>query len=166
MHHLLTLRPLKQGNDPEHVMEEVCQLGTLLFLSPFWRLLGQSPVWTAAISRNLMFVLLQNVVGWQELKPLLIWVLYFAAIETHDLAERSQFVFMLGLIMSGLQLQEWDEMMQIVKGVLWVEKVYEASDELIRDEVLHIVKQQPIEAVLAITPPALFDQYPAGIEEN
>ena len=146
IYRLLSIRPLHQGNNREHVMEEVCRLGTLLFLSSFWRTLGQSPVRTAALSRNLLLVLLRNMIEWNELKPLLIWTLYFAAIETKDLAERSQFVLMLGILMSGMQLQEWDGLMEIVKQVLWVEKVYAGTDDLIRDEVMQIVNHHAANA--------------------
>ena len=83
---LLAIQPLQHGINPEHVMEEGCRLGTLLFLSPFWRLLGQPPLWTAAISCNLLFVLTKNRAEWKGLRSLLAWVLYFAAIETKDLA--------------------------------------------------------------------------------
>ena len=160
MYRLLAIRPLQLGNNSEHVIEEVCRLGTLLFLSPFWRILGHSPVWTAAISRNLLFVLTQNMVEWNDLKPLLLWVLYSAAIETKDLGERSQFVFMLGVLMSGMQLQEWDDIMQIIKSVLWVEKVYAGTDELIRDEVMQIVNQNPMGTVLVDTPPTYLEDFP------
>jgi len=102
---------------------------------------------------------------WNELKPLLIWVIYFAAIETKDLAERSQFVFMLGILMSGLQLQEWDDIMQIVKSVLWVDKVFTGTDELIRDEVMQIVNHNPMTTLLPVdTPPACLEDFGAELE--
>ena len=157
MYRLLAIRPLQLGNDRENVLEEVCRLGTLLFLAPFWRILGQSPVWTAAISRNLQLVLLQYKTEWNELKPLLIWTLYFAAIETSDLAERSQFVFMLAIVMSGMQLQQWGELLEIVKGVLWVDKVSAGTDELIKDEVMQIVSQRSVVLVVEEEPFTLFD---------
>lgn len=157
MYRLLAIRPLQLGNDRENVLEEVCRLGTLLFLAPFWRTLGQSPVWTAAISRNLQLVLLQYKTEWNELKPLLIWTLYFAAIETSDLAERSQFVFMLAIVMSGMQLQQWGELLEIVKGVLWVDKVSAGTDELIKDEVMQIVSQRSVVLVVEEEPFTLFD---------
>jgi hypothetical protein len=151
MYRLLVMRPLQQGNSRDHVIEEVCRLGTLLFLSPLWRSLGHSPVWTAAISHNLYLILIKDRVEWNELKPLLIWVLYFAAIETDDPVERRHFIFMLAILMSGMQLQEWEAMMQIIKRVLWVEKLYAVSDELIRDEVIHIVNQCPRDTILVDT---------------
>lgn len=157
MYRLLAIRPLQLGNDRENVLEEVCRLGTLLFLAPFWRTLGQSPVWTAAISRNLQLVLLQYKTEWNELKPLLIWTLYFAAIETSDLAERSQFVFMLAIVMSGMQLQQWGELLEIVKGVLWVDKVSAGTDELIKDEVMQIVSQRSVVLVVEEEPFTLLD---------
>jgi hypothetical protein len=87
VYRLLAILPSLHRNALERVMEEVARLGNLLHLAPFWRVLGQSPVRTAAISQNLVFVITKNRVEWNELKPLLKWVLYFAAIETSDLAE-------------------------------------------------------------------------------
>ncbi|KAF1922268.1 uncharacterized protein M421DRAFT_10682 [Didymella exigua CBS 183.55] len=108
MYRLLAIRPSPHGNgnDPEQVMEEVARLGSLLFLSPFWRLLGHSPVWMSAISRYLLPVLTKNRADWNELKPLLVWTLYFAAIETKDLTERSQDVSTLAAVMMSMQLQQ------------------------------------------------------------
>ncbi|KAI4942193.1 hypothetical protein J4E91_010167 [Alternaria rosae] len=166
IYRLLAIRPLNHGNARENVVEEVCRLGTLLFLAPVWRRFGQSPVWTAAISRNLLLVLTKNMVEWNDLKPLLIWVLYAAAIETKDLAERSQFVFMLGILMSGMQLQAWDDIMSLVKSVLWVEKVFAGTDELIRDEVMQIVNHNPMNIfpVETTPPPSFLDDFAAETE--
>jgi hypothetical protein len=162
MWRLLTIRPLLQGGDREHVMEEVCRLGTLLFLAPFWRMLGHSPVWTAAISRNLLIVLMKHMVEWKELKPLLAWVLYFAAVETNDLGERSQLVFMLAIIMGGLQLDDWDDFMHAVKSVLWVEKVFAGTDDLIRDEVMACTLQNAMRPVAIESPPTYLDDVETG----
>lgn len=166
MYRLLAIRPLLHNNSPERAIEEVCRLGTLLFLSPFWRLLGQSPVWTAAISRNLLLMLTNYRAEWKELKPLLAWVLYFAAIETKDLAERSMYVSMLAAVMTGMELQEWDEMLQVIKGVLWVEKVFASSDELIRDEVVRIVREQSMGSVPMQAPAAFWDEFSAALDEH
>ena len=162
---LLAFRPLQQSHKREHVIEEVCRLGTLLFLSPCWRMLGFGPVWTAAISRNLLLTLMKHMIEWKELKPLLVWVLYFAAIETHDLAERSQLVFMLAVVTGGMQLNDWDSIMQIVKSVLWNERVFTGTDELIKDEVMAIVMQNAMRPALVETPPFLED-FPIDVEED
>jgi hypothetical protein len=99
---LLCVRPLEQGNERGNMIEEVCRLGTLLFLTPLWRRLGRYTIWTAVISRKLLLRLMENMVEWNELKPLLVWVLYFAAIETKDRVERSHFVFMLAVVIKGM----------------------------------------------------------------
>jgi hypothetical protein len=164
MYRLLAIRPLQHGSDREHVIEEVCRLGTLLFLAPIWRTLGQSPVWTAAISRNLQLVLLQYKTEWNELKPLLLWSLYYAAVETTDLAERSQFVFMLAMVMNGLQVEEWSELLQIVKSILWVDRVFVGSDDLIRDEVMQIINQGPVVPFLEEEHLALLDEFTNTLE--
>jgi hypothetical protein len=162
---LLTLRPLQEGTEREHVIEEVCRLGTLLYLSPHWRLLGFGPVWTASISRNLMLILTKHMIEWKELKPLLVWVLYFAAIETHDLAERSQLVFMLAVVAGGMQLNDWDSIMDVIKSVVWNERVFAGTDELIKDEVIAICLQNAMRTALVEPPPGFLEDFTIGDEE-
>jgi hypothetical protein len=91
--------------------------------------------------------------------------LYFAAIETSDLAERSQYVFMLAMVMSGMQLQHWGELLEVVKGVLWVDKISAGTDELIRDEVMQIVSQRSIVSV-AEEEPLVFLEELTGLMEG
>jgi hypothetical protein len=164
MWRLLTMRPLQHGLDREYVIEEACRLGTLLFLAPVWRCLGHSPVWTAAISRNLLLVLVKHMIEWRELKPLLAWIIYVAAVETSDLAERSQFVFMLAIIMSGLQLNNWEELMHLVKSILWVENVYAGTEDLIRDEVMAILLRNTMRPAVVETPPTFLEEYGGDME--
>jgi hypothetical protein len=166
VYRLLAIRPLQHHINPEQVMEEVCRLGTLLFLSPFWRLLGQSPVWTAAISRNLLLVLTQNKAEWKELKPLLAWVLYFAAIETKDLAERSMYVSMLAVVVMGMELQEWGVILQVVKNVLWADKVFDGSDELIRDKVMKIINEQSTGNMSMEAPATFWDKFSGALDKH
>lgn len=143
MARLLNIRPLNNGSDAGHVMEEVCRLGTMLFLAPIWRWLGASPVWTFTLRRNLLSVLNSYMIDWGDLKPLLVWAVYLAALETRDAQERSQLAFMLAVLMGGLGIREWDEMLQVVKSVLWVDRVFASNyDETVasvRDEVLNIL---------------------------
>ena len=143
IHRLLAIRPLALGNNRGNVLEEICRLGTLLFLTSFWRILGQSPVHTMTLSRNLRLVLLQYQTEWHELKPLFAWTLYHAAVETADLKLRSQFVFMLAIVMSSMQMQGWDEFLAIVKSVLWVDSVAAGRDDLIREEVMQVLGDPP-----------------------
>jgi hypothetical protein len=136
---LLDIRPLHRGIARENVIEEACRLGTLLFLAPVWRALGNSPVWTAVISRKLQIILSQHTTEWNELNPLLVWILYSAAVETADLTERSHFVVMLAMLMNSLQIQDWSGLLQVVKSVLWVDTVSARGDDLIQDEAMQIV---------------------------
>ncbi|KAF2113766.1 hypothetical protein BDV96DRAFT_601240 [Lophiotrema nucula] len=140
---LLSIRPLYRGNSRERVIEEVCRLGLLLFLSPIWRALGANPVRTTAFTRNLLWVLNNHMVEWKDLKPLLVWSIYLAAIEAYVPFERDQFVFMLAVLMNGMQIKEWQDLMQVVQSVLWVDKVFSDSEELIRHDVMTIVAGIP-----------------------
>jgi hypothetical protein len=136
---LLSIRPLQLGNDKEHVIEEVSRLGMLLFLSSIWRFMGCSPVWTYSFTRNLLSVLNAHMLEWNDLKPLLFWAIYFAAIETTDEVERNSFTYMLAVLMRGSQFTDWEELMRVVKDVLWVDKVFANSEILVREEVMGIV---------------------------
>lgn len=80
------------------------------------------------------------MVEWGELKPLLVWAVYFGAMETRDAGERSQFAFFLAVLMAGMGLREWEEVMGVVKGVLWVEEVFEGGEGAVREEVLRILR--------------------------
>jgi hypothetical protein len=157
VYRLLAIRPLRNGSQSEHEMEEICRLGTLLFLAPFWRALGQNPVWTAAISRNLFFLLGRNHIAWGQLNPLLSWMLYFAAIETQNHVERSHFVSMLSAVLESMNLEEWDEIMRIVQGVLWAENVFAGSDRLIRDQVMRAMNYNSVAHGLFEAAPALVE---------
>jgi hypothetical protein len=136
-------------------MEEMCRLGTLLFLAPFWRALGQNPVWTAAISRKLLFLLGTNHVEWGQLNPLLVWILYFAAIETEDHVERSHFISMLSALLKTMNIRDWDEIMGIVQGLLWTENVFAGSDRLVRDQVMRAMNYNPVAHGFLEAAPAL-----------
>ncbi|KAL1597192.1 hypothetical protein SLS60_008774 [Paraconiothyrium brasiliense] len=137
---LLAIRPLSKGSESENIMEEVCRLGTMLFLAPIWRWLGASPVWTFTLTRNLLSVLNSQMIEWGELKPLLVWSVYFASLETRDPRERSHLAFILAVLMNGLQFREWDELMQVVKSVLWTERIFANSDNSLRHEVMSILR--------------------------
>jgi hypothetical protein len=145
---LLLIRPLQQGNDKEHIMEEVGRLGMLLFLSPIWRFMGSSPVWTFAFTRNLLSVLNAHLLDWNDLRPLLFWAVYFAAIETPVMVERDSFIYMLAVLMRGSHFTDWEELMRVVKSVLWVEKVFANTEDLIREEVMGIIAGYEMEALV------------------
>lgn len=137
---LLAVRPLVHGNDVGNIMEEICRLGTLLFLAPLWRWIGTGPVWTFNLTRNLLCTLRNHVAEWDELKPLLVWSVYFAALEACNPQEKSQFAFMLAVLMSRMHLRSWDELMQVVKSVLWEEHVFAGSEDIVREEVLKALR--------------------------
>lgn len=116
--------------------------------------MGANPVWTLSFSRNLLGVLSSHRVEWDDLKPLLVWTIYFAAVETRNLADRGEFTFMLAVLMSGMQITEWEELLHIVKGVLWVETVFASSDETIRDDVTALLAGSPVTEPVAEIPEA------------
>ena len=69
---------------------------------------------------------------------------------------------MLSIIMSGLHLNEWDDFMQLVTSVLWVENVYTGTDELIRDEVMATKSQLALRPVRVEDPLVLWNNIEAS----
>jgi hypothetical protein len=61
--------------------------------------------------------------------------------------------------MMCMQLQEWDQIMQAVKGVLWIENIFTGSDELLRDDVMQIVNVQRSETVPVDTVMHSWDEF-------
>jgi hypothetical protein len=146
-------------------MEEVCRLGTLLFLAPIWRWMGHSPVWTSAILHNFLLVLQSHMIEWKELKPLLVWSIYFGAVETRDLGERGQLVFMLGIVMTGIGIGAWEDLMGVVKSVMWVGEVCDGTEEVIREEVMGAVGRNGMQQTfVGRSPPTFLEEYGGGSE--
>jgi hypothetical protein len=84
-------------------------------------------------------------------------MLYFAAIETQNHVERSHFVSMLSAVLESMNLEEWDEIMRIVQGVLWAENVFAGSDRLIRDQVMRAMNYNSVAHGLFEAAPALVE---------
>jgi hypothetical protein len=107
---------------------------------------------------------MKYMIEWKELKPLLVWVLYFAAIETNDLAERSQLVFMLAVVAGGMQLGDWYDIMNVIRSVLWVEGVFAGTADLVKDEVMAIIMRNAMGPVLVGAPPVFLEDFPIDVD--
>lgn len=45
----------------------------------------------------------------------------------------------MAVVVSGMQIQGWEEFLAIVKSVLWVDSLAAGSDDLIREQVMQIL---------------------------
>ena len=123
LHRLLSLRPMQPDVTPTRasVIEEVCRLGTLLFLAPTWRSFGIHPVQSTRIRQNLFNVLNGHFVEWGKLRVLLLWTLAHAEREAEEDDERGEFAIRLAMVMGKMRLAEWKDVIKEAKGVLWVD---------------------------------------------
>lgn len=124
IHRFLLLRPLDIHAGPGAVIEEVCRLGSLLYLIPVWRHLGVYPVRSTAYLRNLRILLETKPVEWDGLWNLLLWVLYMACIEAHEEEDVRWFKSQLLLCARQHGLEDWDGIKGCIKKVLWIESVF------------------------------------------
>lgn len=136
LHRLLSLRPLQIDSipPPEAIIEEVCRIGTLLFLAPLWCMFGVHPVRTAALRHNLLAILHSYFTVWGELRVVLVWVLMHAAREVETELERGEFVMRLAMVASKLRKQSWETLLEVVKSVMWIEHVGEKHWDIVRIE--------------------------------
>ena len=123
LHRLLSLRPLQVDSIPprESIIEEVCRIGTLLFLAPVWRTFGVHPVRTAALRHNLLFMIHSYFATWGELRIVLIWALMHAAREADTESERNEFVMRVAMVASKMEIQSWEQLMDVMREVLWID---------------------------------------------
>ena len=123
LHRLLSLRPMQPDVTPTRasMIEEVCRLGTLLFLAPIWRSFGIHPVRSTRIRQNLTIVLNGHFVEWGKLRVLLLWTLAHATREAEQDDERAEFAIRLAMVMGKMRLARWEDVIQEAKGVLWVD---------------------------------------------
>ncbi|KAH7132329.1 hypothetical protein B0J11DRAFT_223623 [Dendryphion nanum] len=123
LHRLLLHRPIQPGSPPNHssIIAEVCRLGTLLFLAQIWRSFGYHPVRTVVIRRNLFQVVTTCFAEWNELRVLLLWTLAHATRDADGDEERKQFAVRLGMVANRMGITTWEEIVEHLKIVLWVD---------------------------------------------
>ncbi|KAF2014737.1 hypothetical protein BU24DRAFT_220586 [Aaosphaeria arxii CBS 175.79] len=122
LHGLLSFRPMQgnQNHQPTNIqiIEEVCRVGTLLFLAPIWRSFSAQPVRTAKLRGNLSSTILNYFADWRELRVLLVWTLAHAVRESEDQVERREFALRLAMVMSKMGIGGWRDAIGLIEGVL------------------------------------------------
>ena len=117
---ILSLRPTHRNTalTQASAIEEVCRLGTHLFLAPLWRSFGINPVQTKRIKQNLLFLLNGYFAEWGMLRPLLLWTLAHAVREAEEAVEREDFAIRLAMVVAKMRLTGWEDVIKEFKGVL------------------------------------------------
>lgn len=132
LHRLLSLRSMQPKIIPTRasVIEEVCRLGTLLFLAPIWRSFGIHPVRSKRIRQNLLAILNEHLVEWGKLRVLLLWALAHAAREAEEDGERAEFAVRLAMVMGKMGLVVFEDVIKEASGVLWMDGCGESWKEV------------------------------------
>ncbi|KAF2105256.1 hypothetical protein BDV96DRAFT_608395 [Lophiotrema nucula] len=144
IHRLLSLRPMRHGIETRGaIIEEACRIGTLLFLSRSWREFGVLSIRTTLLRRNLLAMLRRYFAEWGRLRPLLLWVLVQAAQEAESQAERYQFNIRISMVMSKLNIADWDGLVEVLKGVVWSGEIADAAWEPGQRDLTSLIATQP-----------------------
>lgn len=120
LHRLLSLRPSKSAVDftRASIVEDVCRIGSLLFLAPMWRLSGLHPVRTMQMRNNLLDLLKTHRVDWGQCRVILLWTLAQAVREAEKGIEQREFAIMLLMVSRQMRLFSWQDIIARVESVL------------------------------------------------
>jgi hypothetical protein len=58
---------------------------------------------------------------WGELRIVLVWALMHAAREADTEGERCEFVMRVAMVASKMEIQSWEQLMDVMRRVLWVD---------------------------------------------
>lgn len=115
-------------------MQEACRLGMLLYLNHVRRFLGITPSYTGIVASRLkdhLMVNYEHLMGdWiGEAWILQIWVLYMAGFGLQGEPDEAWFLRALGKSLKRRGISDWNDVLQLLKGVLWFEEVFDRPND-------------------------------------
>jgi hypothetical protein len=143
VHKLLQFRPLDEfGISSESLIQEVCRLGSLLYLAPIWRAFGVHPVDTEGLVVKFRDLLSNNCILWGQLWKLKLWALCMAAIEAEQYTGIYWYAGKIANLLQDHDILSWDLGMKLVKELLWVEVIFGGRNKILGREVDKVLKKE------------------------
>ena len=100
------------------IMEEVCRIGTLLYLAPMWRSIRIHLVRTQRMRCTLLSIVKTHLREWGQCRVILLWALAHAVRESQNVVERKEFALRLLMVSRQMGLCEWHDIRTSVESVL------------------------------------------------
>jgi len=113
---------------------ESCRIGAILYLAGIRRRFGVNLATGIYISKLKDAIVAQEHSNLEEIDPILLWVLLIGGVQSLVHTEHKWFVSATADLIVRWQFRIWEELMDIVRGVLWIEGIVDAEcDEFQRE---------------------------------
>ncbi|CZR67426.1 uncharacterized protein PAC_17325 [Phialocephala subalpina] len=134
IHRLLSMGLDPDPDDQWSIVQEASRLGILLFMGEIRRKCGALGVSTRLYITKLKVFMegLGSTIDWTSANMLLLWVMFFALLESWKLPEQDWYVESMHAVMARTTLRSWDAVLERVKSFLWVDDIYDERVELFR----------------------------------
>ena len=115
--------------------QESCRIGALLYLSGVRCRYGVSLSTAVYIPKLKDVIITQDNSSFDPTDPVLLWVVFIGGVKSLVHAEHNWFVSTAAQIIVRQQWTLWDELMAVIREVLWIEGVLEVECHEFRREV-------------------------------
>jgi hypothetical protein len=134
LHRLFIARTEVSPNDRWSIIQEVSRLGIVLFLGEIRRQCGAVASSTKIYIGKLKLLLdgAADIEWNSEDLVLLLWIVFFGVLESWGLDDGEWSLGCLRDVMRRMELRSWEEVVESVRGFLWVDEIFDARAETVR----------------------------------
>ncbi|KAK4508219.1 hypothetical protein PRZ48_001957 [Zasmidium cellare] len=139
-HRLLTLRPLQSAcerlDKTSLLLLESWRLAMLTVIGRIYEMYGAHPLNASTYVRKQHELLSKNQIDWDGFMRTKLWIVYLAALEAgENTAKRRWFVMELVTSAADEGNHDYDELMERIKGVLWIPQLFEDKTEPLQRDI-------------------------------
>jgi len=131
---LLSIRYETVRHNPAFSRQESCKIGAILYLAGIRRRFGVNLATGIYIPKLKDAIVGQECSNLEEINPILLWILLIGGVQSLIHAEHKWFISTTADLVVRWQFSTWEELMDIVRGVLWIEGILDVEcDEFHRE---------------------------------
>jgi hypothetical protein len=135
-HRLLSARHEISQENSALLSEESCRLGALLYLAEIRSKFGVNLTPDIHTRKLKDAIMLQGEAAWDENGEILVWLLIIGGIQSLSMEEEhAWYVEALASRAASHGYISWEDLMSLVREVLWIDGVFEVKCATLRDEV-------------------------------
>jgi hypothetical protein len=128
LYKLLTIQAGPEEDEFRNLVQEICRLGAILFLSEIRRKFGVSPVVTKIQITKLRRLFETNHIIWDKsLEPIRIWVLVMAGCAGSMEAEGTWVAERLVQSRTFMTCAHWGDIIAVVSSMWWIDEVFSSG---------------------------------------
>jgi hypothetical protein len=136
LHHLLSTRHEITQENSAVLGEESCRLGAILYLGAIRLKFGVTLTADFYVRKLKKCIMLQGEAFWDETPEILVWFLVLGGIQSTFMEEEhAWFIAALASHAASAGHMSWEDLMSLIREVLWIDKAYEGECIALQGEV-------------------------------